>query len=94
LWNDHCDESIDWFGMSHFDVFVVAKILMTDPSQWVKSTESSMQGLVNNAVALRTVLSEKFLQDPQLIFNGTNIIGSNQFGYWGNSQVNESSKFS
>lgn len=43
----------DWYGMSKFDILVITKILLSEPSNFVKVPHSTMQGFINKAVTLQ-----------------------------------------
>jgi len=76
---------MDWYGMAKFDIPLLAKILMSNPTDFAVLTENSIQGFVNNAVSLR-VLITRFVNDSSVKVGEISVIDPNQVYYYGNSQ--------
>lgn len=78
--------SMDWIGMSNNDVSVIAQAAAAgDISRFATIPDRSEQGMVNLAVALRT-LETGMAADPQLVFDGVPVVDGDTRYYVGGSQ--------
>eukprot|EP01147_Barroeca_monosierra_P006961 gene6961-7613_t len=76
----------NWLGMCWEDELPVAAIIAEDLSNFAAVPDRSHQGMLNALLLMRLVTSERFINDKNMMFNGSTVVDPTRKYYYGNSQ--------
>eukprot|EP01094_Clydonella_sp_ATCC50884_P010458 TRINITY_DN2011_c0_g1_i3.p1 TRINITY_DN2011_c0_g1~~TRINITY_DN2011_c0_g1_i3.p1 ORF type:complete len:365 (-),score=93.14 TRINITY_DN2011_c0_g1_i3:81-1175(-) len=78
--------AVNWWGMSSADVPAVSLMLAGNLTNFKIIPDRCQQGLVNQLVFSRLLMSEAFQKDPAVTVGGVRTMSDRELYYWGNSQ--------
>eukprot|EP00054_Salpingoeca_dolichothecata_P016522 m.96985 g.96985 ORF g.96985 m.96985 type:complete len:639 (-) comp22014_c0_seq1:116-2032(-) len=78
--------AVDEIGLSYIDEVPVGYMMLTNLSNFPIIPDRLHQGVLNELLLTRLMTSDKFVNDPHVVFNGKSVIDPTKRYYYGNSQ--------
>lgn len=75
----------DWNGMSRYDLFDIANILLNELSDFIKIPESTIQGWANMAGTIKFMVNT-LSKDKNFIINNVPVMNTTKYSFYGISQ--------
>lgn len=77
----------NWWGMDQYDVVPVVEMMTFNISDFQIIPDRCQQGFLNFVILSKLMMSDDFINDPLMVYNGQSIIDANLgVAYDGNSQ--------